>query len=359
MAERIEITTKTFIRFWLVSLSFVLISVFVWKAMAGLIIVGLAIFLAIAIRPLANQIDKIYPRKDNSALTAVVAVILVVGLLGAAIALVGPVVVNETGRFIGQVSENSNAFGGWNGIDAFGDSLGIRGLQDKIVGNLESFSRELLSNVGNVVVVSVGAVANIVTATILVIALTLLFLLQGPAILEKMWTSLAGKNTAASKVGRRLSQRIAGVISKYVFGQVTVSILDGLVVSAAVFVLALIFEFSAGLALPMGLIAATFYLIPMFGPIISCAIITILLSFNMPAAGLSFAIFYIIYAQIENNLIAPKIQGGAMKLPSLVILVAITIGMYMFGLVGAIISIPIAGCIKVLIDEYPNLRALK
>ena len=69
-----------------------------------------------------------------------------------------------------------------------------------------------------------------------------------------------------------------------------------------------------------------------------------------------FMVVYIIYAQIENNAIAPKIQGNALDLPAVVILCAITIGMYMFGLLGAIIAIPIAGCIKVLVDEYPNIR---
>ena len=68
-------------------------------------------------------------------------------------------------------------------------------------------------------------------------------------------------------------------------------------------------------------------------------------------------VVYIIYAQVENNFIAPKIQGSALNLPAVVILCAITIGMYMFGLLGAIIAIPIAGCIKVLVEEYPNIRA--
>jgi predicted PurR-regulated permease PerM len=63
-----------------------------------------------------------------------------------------------------------------------------------------------------------------------------------------------------------------------------------------------------------------------------------------------------VYAQIENNVIAPKIQGNALNLPATVVLVAIIIGMNVFGLIGAIIAIPIAGCIKVLIEEVPGLR---
>ena len=87
--------------------------------------------------------------------------------------------------------------------------------------------------------------------------------------------------------------------------------------------------------------------------------VTVLLFFSSPLAAGIFAIVYILYSQIENNLIAPKIQGNALRLQPVVILCAVTIGMYMFGLLGAIIAIPIAGCIRVLIEEYPNIRAVK
>ena len=62
---------------------------------------------------------------------------------------------------------------------------------------------------------------------------------------------------------------------------------------------------------------------------------------------------------MENNWIAPKMQGEAMKLSPLIILASITLGTYMFGLVGAIISIPVAGCIKVLIEEYTRIKEIQ
>ena len=80
--------------------------------------------------------------------------------------------------------------------------------------------------------------------------------------------------------------------------------------------------------------------------------------FSNPWAGLIFLVFYLVFEQIQGNVIAPRVQSGKMALPPLVILIAITLGMYMFGLIGAIISIPIAGIIKVLVDEYPKIRTL-
>ena len=70
-------------------------------------------------------------------------------------------------------------------------------------------------------------------------------------------------------------------------------------------------------------------------------------------------LLYIIYAQFENNLIAPKIQGNAYDLMPVTILCAIVIGVYMFGLIGAIIAIPIVGFVKILIEEYPKIKLAK
>ena len=100
----------------------------------------------------------------------------------------------------------------------------------------------------------------------------------------------------------------------------------------------------------------SFYLIPMFGQFIGGTLVTVILLFSSPIAAAIFAVIYILYAQVENNVIAPKIQGDALNLPVVMILVAIVIGMYMFGLLGAIIAVPIAGCIRVLVDEYPNIK---
>lgn len=146
------------------------------------------------------------------------------------------------------------------------------------------------------------------------------------------------------------------VVSTYVSHQAMVALLDGLVVTIVVLLLSFTFGLPGGLALPMGLLAMVFYLIPMFGPIISCMLITLVLLFSSPVAAAIFLVFYIIYAQIENNVIAPKIQGNALNLPATMVLVAIIIGMNIFGLLGAIIAIPIAGCIKVIVEELPNLR---
>lgn len=357
MSRAIEVDTKTFVRFWLVILGFGLVALFIWKAWEALIIIGISLFLSIAIRPLARRINRL-TKKDHATSSSVIAYALVIGFLGVIISLVGPVVVEQTTQFVQQLpSTFEHALGGWDGINNFGKTIGIDNLQDEIAKNLQAFSSSFVSNFGNAIVVSVGTIAQVITNVILTIVLTLFFSLEGPGIVDSFWKMLEGKHKNSEvRAYKRLTQRMVDVFSTYVSHQAMVAFLDGCVVTIAVLVLALLFGFSGSLALPMGLLALVFYLIPMFGPIISCALITLVLLFNSPVASIIFLVFYIIYAQIENNVIAPKIQGNALNLPATVILVAIIIGMNVFGLIGAIIAIPIAGCIKVFVEEIPSLR---
>ena len=357
MGKTIEVDTRTFVRFWLVILGFGLAGLFIWRAWEALVIIGIALFLTIAIRPLAQRINSL-TKKDHSVSSSVLAYIVVIGILGIILAVVGPVVVGQTTQFVQQLPETfENTLGGWEGINSFGRSLGIDNLQNEITTALQSFSSNFVSDIGNTLVFSVGTIAKVLTNTILTIVLTLFFSLEGPQIAERGWKILEGKrNRSSVRAWKRLTSRMVGTVSTYVSRQVMVALLDGLMVTFIVLILSIIFDLRGGLALPMGLIALVFYLIPMFGQVISCGLITLVLLFSSPIAAVIYLLTYIIYVQIENNIIAPKIQGNALNLPATMILIAIIIGMNVFGLIGAIIAIPIAGCIKVIFEELPNLR---
>lgn len=357
--KSIEVDTKTFFRFWIVIAIILVAAWFLIRAKTGLLLVGLALFLAIAIQPLARKLDNIDKAKERKTLTSILAVAIVVFVVGLVVAVAGPMVVSETGKFLTQAPTTvSRGLDELKGLDNFAAQLGINDFSLQIEGLVKNFSNDILSNLSNVLFSSISTVANILTGTILVVVLTILFLTQGPKILDDFWKTVERNHKESGTVAKRICTKIADVIAKYVTGQIAVGVLDGLVVGIFVFGLSLIFGFSSGLAFPMALISMIFYLVPMFGAFIACALISLLLFFQVPVAGFIFLVFYVVYQQIENNIISPKIQGSSLNLPSLFILISITIGMYMFGLIGAIISIPIAGVIKVLVDEYPNIKKL-
>lgn len=365
MTKTIETDLKTFVKFWLVPLGLLAVIFIIEKAMMGLIIIGVSLFLALALRPLVRKVNSLFTKmfgKDrrHQTLSAVFAYLIVVLVIGSIIAIVGPVVVNETSKFVNNFPETfETTLGGWEGVNSFGRSIGVDNLQEQITSNVDSISKSLLGLLGNNLVSSVSSIADIVMKVVLTLVLTLLILLEGPTILERIWKNFGSKKENPKNVNatRRLILRMADVVSIYVSRQMLVAVLDGCATMIIVFILSLILQFSPSLAVPMGMITMIFYMIPMFGQFIGGTLVTTLLFFSNPFAALVFAIIYIVYAQFENNLIAPKIQGDALNLQPLIILCAIIIGMYMFGLLGAIIAIPIAGCIRVLVEEYPNLRA--
>lgn len=365
--KEIETDTKTFLKFWLIPVVIYAIWLFIQNAATGLVVVGISIFLALALKPLVRRVNNFFIRhfgteKKHQTLSAALAYFIVVLIIGGIIAVVGPVVVNETSNFIQNFPETfEKNFGGWEGINNFGKSLGIENLHAEITNAMNGLSNNLLGMLGNNLVSSVSGVADIVMKIVLVLILTLLFLLEGPSMMNAFWKRLSSgeEDKKPVAVAKRIVFKMANVISTYVSRQAIVAAIDGCASGFIVFCLSLFTGVPTSIAIPMGMITMLFYLIPMFGQFIGGTLVTLILLFNSPLAAIIFAIIYIIYAQIENNIIAPKIQGNALNLPAVVILVAIVIGMYMFGLLGAIIAVPIAGCIRVLIDEYPNIRAIE
>jgi predicted PurR-regulated permease PerM len=90
----------------------------------------------------------------------------------------------------------------------------------------------------------------------------------------------------------------------------------------------------------------------MIGATIGAVLVTLVLLLNSTPAALIFLAYFIVYQQIENNFIAPTIQSKRVELSALAVLSAILIGVNLFGLLGGLISIPIAGCIRVLVLHH-------
>ena len=366
MSKRIvETNTKTFIKFWLVPLGIGLVLLFIAAAREALVMIGIAIFLALALRPLVNWVNRIFEKRFGAekkfrTISAVLAYLIVVIVIGGIIAIVGPVVVSQTATFVQKFPETfEKTIGGWDGVNNFGRTIGIENLQAEIGSAFENLSKQLSSVIGPNLVSSVSGAATGITKIFLTLILTLLFLLEGPKLLQSFWrlVSSGDENPRMVKVSKRIAKECSDVVSIYVSRQAMIAVLDGCVSCLIVFILSLFTDIEGSLAIPMGLITMVFYMIPMFGQFIGGTLVTLVLLFTNPLAALIFAVVYIIYAQIENNVLSPKVQGGALRLPAVVILCAAVIGMYMFGLIGALVAIPIAGCIRVLIEEYPSLKA--
>lgn len=355
MKVRIEIDTKTFVRFWLVVVGFAFVILALYMARTALVILGTAAFLALALNAPVNYLSKRIPGKSRTGATAL-AFVIVVAIVSGFIFLVVPPIVQQTVRFVESAPQIvDNVAQQWKGIGQLIDEYHIQPQVDAAVQSLRDSSGAWLTNTSKNILGSVGSVFGLIATTFLTLVLSFLMLIEGPTWMKRLWRVY--DDPEKMEAHRNLAIRMHDVVTGYVTGQLTVSGIGALCSGAGIFLISLfIHEVPGNLALPAVAISFLFSLIPMFGSTIAGVLISILLLFNSFTAAIIFAIYFIVYQQIENNFISPTIQSRYIKLSPLAVLVAVTVGLYLFGLAGGIISIPIAGCVKVLAEEYFNRR---
>ena len=100
-------------------------------------------------------------------------------------------------------------------------------------------------------------------------------------------------------------------------------------------------------------------LIPIFGAFIGCIIGTFLIFMVSPIKALTFIIFFLILQQIEGNFIYPKVVGGKIGLPSIWVLVAVTIGGSFGGVFGMLLGVPAVSIVYSLLRIFINSKHAK
>lgn len=350
MKVMIDSSTHTFVRFWLVPVGLLLVGLAVYSALTALIILGTALFLALALNAPVTRLARILPG-NSRVLSTAIAYVLVVAFIGAFMLLAVPPIVEQTAKFIQTVPELvESARDQWRGLNQLIEQYNLHDQVNQATMSIQQSASGWASSVGSNVIGGIGSLLSIITGGILVLVLSFLMLIEGPGLMQKVWGLYTDRKRR--DLHHQVVDRMHAVVSGYVTGQLTVSGLGGLAAGLTVFVLSLLFEVPSNLAVPAAAITFILSLIPMFGATIGGLLITGLLAFNDVRAAIVYVVFFVIYQQIENNYISPTIQSKRLELSALTILASVTIGLYLFGVVGGIISIPIAGCLRVLLDTY-------
>ena len=351
MKVRIEIDTKTFVRFWLVVIGFAGVILALYSARAALIILGTSLFLALALNGPVSRLARHLPDRNRTLSTAI-SFFAVMLFLGAVIFLVIPPIVQQTVKFIDSAPEMVRTLSTqWQGFGDIVEKYHIQPQVDQAVASMQADAARWVAEFGKNFVSGIGSAFALFAASLLVLALTFLMLVEGPEWMKRIWGLY--RDERRLRHHKHIVNRMRQVVSGYVGGQLTVSGIGALCAGATVFVLAQFFhEVPANLALPTIAICFVLSLIPMFGATIAGVIVSLLLAFNSLPAAIIFVVYFVVYQQLENNIISPRIQSKRIELSPLAVLAAVTVGLYVFGIAGGIISIPIAGCIKVLIESY-------
>ena len=107
-------------------------------------------------------------------------------------------------------------------------------------------------------------------------------------------------------------------------------------------------------AIPVGVLVGVTALIPVVGAFIGCIIGAILIVAVNPAKVVTFIIFFLILQQVEGNIIYPKVVGNSIGLPGMLVLVAVSIGGDLAGVLGMLVGVPVVTIIYTLVKKDVN-----
>ena len=308
-----------------------------WKLLNVLEIVYLSALFAVVLMPVVQRIQKLSIRGWNPSRPIAIALLLGTVLIGLTLFLIVglPPVVRDIQRFATDLPQKAPALVANLKRLPFADKLGVDSLVQR--------SEDLLSSVASYLLASLPLWASRILDIVTAFILCIYFMLEGEYAYF-YFLSLFPANERA-RLARTLitaEHRMSG----WLLGQGSLMLILG-VVSTTVFGLLHVRYFVL-----LGVLMGLFNIIPVAG-----GVITILLAAGVAATDswskmLGVFIFYAIYVQLENGFLTPRIMKTSVNLMGLSVLVALLAGTALAGIPGALVSVPTAALIAVLMDEY-------
>ena len=301
-----------------------------------LLLLGIAIFLAVALGPAVDFFDRALPRSAAILFVYVLIFCVFAGVL----ALVVPPVINGAS----DLSRNIPSY-----IDDLRNNDQIRKFDDKydVTSRLTEEARKLPSKLGDAAgaLQSVAAGAfNAAFQLLTILTMTFFLLLDGKRIARFLVRRYGGEHQERL---RGVLTRIYKSTSGYVAGALTITSINGILTFTILSILAVPF------AVPLAVLMSFFGLIPLVGATIGGVIILIVTLFtDFPSATIIYGIFLILYQQFENNVLQPLIFRRTVNVAPLAVIVAILAGSSVLGVVGALVAIPIAAALQIVLREF-------
>ncbi len=206
-------------------------------------------------------------------------------------------------------------------------------------------------NVGAGAIAGVGAVASFATGLVLMIVVLFFFLKDGPKIWRFLLRPFHGD---ALQRAERIGTKVVETFGSYVRGTASVALVDAIGIGIGLWIL------DVPLALPLAVLVFLLSFIPLVGATVAGILgALVALVANGPLSAVLVVGVVVLVNQLEGNFLQPVLMGRALKLHALVILLALTVGTVLSGILGAVLAVPLAavawGIIKVW--DGPDLPA--
>ena len=296
-------------------------------------------------------------KKLRRPLAYIITLICVLGILAIAMAIVIPELVETFTRLIEQIPQAFYAVQTW----AMAVPEKYPALEPALAeveidwASLSNMAVDFVKNIAAGVVDSgIGMITNIiggVTTFAIAFVFSIYVLMQKEKLLSQfkqiMYALLPNKVTKKILEIGALSNK---TFSSFLSGQCVEAVILG-----AMFVITMSI-FRMPYAMLTGIVIAITALIPIFGAFIGCAVGVLLIFMENPMQALWFVVLFLVLQQIEGNLIYPHVVGNSVGLPSIWVLVAVTIGGNLFGIAGILFFIPLCSVLYALFREFIKKR---
>jgi len=305
--------------------------------------------LGLALNAPVQALSQIIPgkRKGNRTLATGLSFFVIIALLGSFIASIVPPLGKQTASFINEAPGLVEQLR--NEDSSTGSFIRRHNLQDEV----DKFSSQLssrLKNLSGSTVSTLTRVTSSIFSMLTVLVLTFMMLIEGPR-----WLGFARRLMPDEKTARhseKLGRDMYKVIKGYVNGQVLLAAIASLMIVVPLFLL--------HVSYPIALMVVVFIcgLIPLVGHTIGAVIVSTVALFESPVTALIILIYYITYQQIENYAVQPRVQANSTDMSPLLVFMSVIVGVSFNGLLGGLVAIPVAGCLRILILDYLNRKNL-
>jgi predicted PurR-regulated permease PerM len=306
----------------------------------------ISIFLAVALSPPVNHLARRMKRGFAIALTYL-GLLLVPILL---IALIVPPLITEANNFADNVPQYADDV-----TEFVQENERLREINQDydITGKLEEEAAKLPERLGGAAgtLRDIGfGIVNSLFALLTILVLTAFLLGSGGRWRDQI---IASRPPQQRERLRRSLEHMASAVSGYVAGALTIAVIAGTATFIVLTILGV--PFSGPLAVMAGLLS----LIPLVGATIAAVLIGVVTVFeDFPTTTIIWTVWAVVYQQLENNLIQPQIQKRTVNVHPFVTIVAVLFGGTLLGVLGAIVAIPVAASIQILLREYVDLRTM-
>ncbi len=338
------ISNRTILRIIIFLLGTVLLFRVLENMRHPLTLIFVSFFLALALNPAVTWLASKLKSKSRAGGTALAYIAVTIVLVTFIISVVPPLV-SQTTEFIRDVPNTLSELQDQD--SAVGRFVRRYELQEQI----QNFGNDWTRNLGSVkgpVVNTANRILSNVISIITVFVLTFMMLVEGPKWMKIIWKRVPEDRRAHDK---DVAKKIYKVVTSYANGQVLVSSIGALFSLVTLIIMSTIIGVTVN-AVALAGIVFLFGLIPTIGAILGAVFVTLFTLFVSPTMAIAILIYFIVYQQIENATIQPIIQSRGNDLTPMLVFIAVIMGIGLGGVLGGFLAIPIAGAIKVLIDDY-------